>query len=192
MVQGSEVAIMYSKIVITKNYFSSEWCDRVNNYMLENIDVNPNLGKYGVRKCKVRALTNSVPIYDDVFGRMMSYVNKQGPKLNIDFFNKIDGPIQHITYETGDGVGWHDDTIGNTSAKSFAENRKLSMTIMLSDPSEYTGGEFVFDPEAKIDLPVLEKGTVALFTSHSRHMVKEILSGRRNILFIFVLGPDWR
>lgn len=183
---------MYSKIVVTKKYFSDEWCDRVNNYMIENVSIEPNLGKYGVRKCKVRALSTNVPIYNEVFGKMMSYVNTHGPKLNVDFTNKIDGPIQHITYESGDGVGWHDDTIGNASAKTYAENRKLSMTVMLSDSSEYTGGEFVFDPEAKIAVPALEKGTVALFTSYSKHMVKEILSGRRNILFIFVMGPDWR
>ena len=183
---------MYSKIIITKRYFTPEWCDRVNNYMMKNIEVNPDLGKYGVRKCKVRALSSNVPIYNEVFGGMMAYVNKYGPQLNVDFYNKIDGPIQHITYETGDGVGWHDDTIGTSSAKNFKENRKLSMTVMLSDTTDYTGGEFVFDREVKKKMPTLEKGSVALFTSHSPHMVKEILSGRRNILFIFVMGPDWR
>lgn len=183
---------MYSKIVITKNYVPKEWCDQVNNYMKKNVDIEPNLGKYGVRKCKVRGLSPNIPIYDDVYNRMMAYVNKHGPSLNVDFSNKIDGPIQHITYEVGDGVGWHDDTIGTASAKSFKENRKLSMTLMLSDPSDYTGGEFVFDPDVKMKIPTLEKGTVLLFTSHSKHMVKEILSGTRNIFFIFVMGPDWR
>lgn len=183
---------MFSKIAITKNYFTPEWCDKVNNYMMTNVEVDPNLGKHGVRKCKVRSLDPTLPIYKDVFGRMMSYVQTNGTKLNIDFYNKIDGPIQHITYETNDGVGWHDDTLSPQSVKSLKDNRKLSMTVMLSDPSEYTGGEFVFDPNVKLPIEVSGKGTVALFTSHSPHMVNPILSGRRNILFIFVLGPDWK
>lgn len=183
---------MFSKIAVTKNYFSTEWCDKVNNYMLSNVGVDPNLGKHGVRKCKVRALDPKSPIYNEVFNKMMEYVNHNGKKLNIDFYNKIDGPIQHITYEAGDGVGWHDDTLGPNSVTTFKDNRKLSMTVMLSDPSEYTGGDFVFDPHVKLPFPVEGKGTVALFTSHSPHMVKEITSGKRNILFIFVLGPDWK
>lgn len=183
---------MYSKIIITKKFFSPEWCDRVNNYMMSNVDVSPTFGKYGVRKCKVRPLGPPESIYNEVFDSMMEYVEEYGPQLNVDFDRKIDGPIQHITYESGDGVGWHDDTIPTSSATSFKENRKLSMTVMLSDPSEYTGGEFIFDPDVKIPPLTLEKGSVALFTSHAKHMVKPILSGRRNIFFIFVLGPDWR
>jgi len=183
---------MYSKIVVTKNYFTPDWCDNVNNYMLTNTSVDPNLGKHGVRKCKVRPMDANHPLYKDVFGKMMGYVNHYGPKLNVDFYNSIDGPIQHITYEEGDGVGWHDDTISVQSARTLKDNRKLSMTVMLSDPSDYTGGEFLFDRGVKMPFPVEGKGTVALFTSHAPHMVKPILSGRRNILFIFVMGLDWR
>lgn len=183
---------MYSKIIITKKYFSTEWCDRVNNYMLNNFDPNPTLGKYGVRKCKVRGITPDIPIYKKVFNDMMAYVIKNAPILNVDIDNNIDGPIQHITYETGDGVGWHDDTKSVTDASNLKINRKLSMTVMLSDPSEYTGGDFVFDKAVNIPIQVQGKGTVALFTSHAPHMVSNITSGKRNILFIFVTGPDWR
>lgn len=183
---------MFSKIVVTKNYFTTEWCDNVNNYMMQNISPDPTLGKYGVRKCKVRGLTPNLPIFENVFKDMMSYVVKNAPILNVDIHHAIDGPIQHITYEAGDGVGWHDDTKSIGDVPSLKINRKLSMTVMLSDPSEYTGGDFVFDKAVKMPFPVQGKGTVALFTSHAPHMVTDITSGKRNILFIFVNGPDWR
>lgn len=193
MVHRTDVEIvMYSKIIVTKNHFSPEWCDQVNQYMMTNVPQDPNLGKYGVRKCKVRGLTPDIPIFKSVYEPMMSYVVKHAPHLNVDINNRIDGPIQHITYEVGDGVGWHDDTKSVKSTDSLKINRKLSMTVILSDPSEYTGGEFLFDREVNIPFPVQGKGTVALFTSHAPHMVTEITSGRRNILFIFVTGPDWR
>lgn len=183
---------MFSKIIVTKNYFTPEWCDAVNQYMLTNVEVDSTLGKYGVRKCRVRGLTPDLPIFNQVFNDMMKYVVTNAPHLNVDINNRIDGPIQHITYEVGDGVGWHDDTKSVGDVENLKINRKLSMTVMLSDPHEYTGGQFVFDKAVKMPLKVEGKGTVALFTSHAPHMVSDITSGKRNILFIFVTGPDWR
>jgi predicted 2-oxoglutarate/Fe(II)-dependent dioxygenase YbiX len=183
---------MYSKIIVTRKYFTPEWCDNVNNYVSSNVEVDPNFGKRGVRICKVRNIMPNCPIFKDVFDPMMDYVIKHAPILNVDINNQIDGAIQHITYETGDGVGWHDDTKSVSDAFNLKTNRKLSMTVVLSDPSDYTGGEFVFDKAVKMPFPVKDKGTVALFTSHAPHMVTNVTSGKRNILFIFVTGPDWR
>lgn len=189
---------MFPKIVVAPNYFPTKWCDNINSWAKGNIPASNQLGKKGVRKCDVRLLTPNLKPYDGVFRSLMEFTKSQISKFDVDIDYKIDGPIQHITYLPGHGVGWHDDTLNIAAAMSqpgfgdLKRDRKLSLTVMLSDPSEYTGGEFMFDKNTHLDQRVEGKGTVALFTSHTPHMVTEITSGVRNILFIFITGPSWR
>jgi len=189
---------MYPKIIIQPNYFPAQWCDNINYWMINNVDVDPRFGTKGVRRCKVRLLTKQMKPYDGVFRSMMEFVKPKLEKLCVDIDGEIDGAIQHITYTAGDSVGWHNDLMDvraatqNPKYKDLKTNRKLSMTVMLSNPSEYTGGDFVFDSSVKLSTKVEGKGTVALFTSHSQHKVEDITSGTRNILFVFITGPEWR
>ena len=190
---------MYSKINITPNYFPGWWCNNINKYMLDNIQPSDNLGKKGVRRCDVRPLIPTMKPYNDIFKSLIDYAKQNAYKIGVDLDFNIDGPcIQHITYLPGHYVGWHNDTLGIGAARetkqyeSLTISRKASLTVILSDPSEYTGGNFVFEPGFNLETKVEGKGTVALFTSHSQHKVEEITSGRRNILFIFLTGPEWR
>ena len=189
---------MYSKIIVTPKYFPAQWCDNVNNFMLKNVAPDPQFGKKGVRRCTVRLLAPAMKPYEGVFDSMMSHAKQIMHHLDVDVDYKIDGAIQHITYNPGDHVGWHNDTMNISAAmnnplySNLKTNRKVSMTVMLSDPSEYTGGEFIFEPGIKVPHKVEGKGTTAMFTSHSQHKVEEITSVVRNILFIFMTGPEWR
>lgn len=189
---------MYPKIIVTPNYFPAQWCDNVNNWMINNVEPDPNFGKKGVRKCTVRMLNPGMKPYDGVFNSMMDYTKARYEQLGVDINFNIDGGIQHITYNPSDHVGWHDDTINiqmalnNPQHRDLKTDRKLSMTVMLSDTSDYTGGKFIFDPAVKPSHEVEGKGTTALFTSFAQHKVEEITSGVRNILFIFITGPSWR
>lgn len=189
---------MYPKIIVHPNYFPTQWCDNINNWVTKNVPIDSRYGTKGVRRCSVRMLTKDMRPYDDVFRSMMEFVKPRLAKFDVDINNEIDGAIQHITYNPGDHVGWHNDLMDIRSAsenpkyKNLKINRKLSMTVMLSDPSDYTGGEFIFDNSVKLPVKVEGKGTVALFTCHSQHKVEEVTSGVRNILFIFITGPEWR
>lgn len=183
---------MYSRIVVAKKYFSEAWCNDVISFM-DNVEPNPDLGKATYRKCTVRILGQEHKIFQNVFNDMIKFVKANAPRLNVDLDYRIDGnSMQYLTYNQGDFVSKHNDTRTVESATDFKTNRKLSMTIILSDPSEYQGGEFVFDPSVKIPFKVEGKGTTALFTSHSYHWVNPITSGTRKILFIFLTGPEWR
>lgn len=189
---------MYSRIVVTKNYFPVWWCNNVNNYMMQNVQPDSLFGKKGVRKCTVRLLHSHMKPYEQIFKSMIDYVKMKQNLLNVDLDYKIDGAIQHITYLPGDHVGWHDDTMdlhtaaANPKYRDLTTSRKLSMTVMLSDPSSYSGGQFVFDPKYSPSPAVEGQGTVALFTCFSKHKVEEITSGVRNIMFIFLTGPEWK
>jgi predicted 2-oxoglutarate/Fe(II)-dependent dioxygenase YbiX len=188
---------MLPKIIVRPNFFPAWWCDNINNHMTNNVPLS-GFGKKGVRRCDVRLLTPNMKPYQGVFNSIMDFAKANIENLGIDIDYKIDGPIQHITYKTGHHVGWHDDTmnynmaLNNPLYSDLKTDRKVSLTVMLSDPTDYTGGNFVFEKGYPLNTKVEGKGTVAMFTSYTPHMVTEITSGVRNILFVFITGPTWR
>lgn len=71
--------------------------------------------------------------------------------------------------------------------------RKLSLSVQLSDSSEYEGGNLIFpdipdyDPEATKKL-----GTVVMFPSYMTHQVTPVTGGLRKSLVGWVTGPAFR
>lgn len=114
--------------------------------------------------------------------------NRDAFDIDVRYLNQV----QYTTYY-GDKKGhyhWHHD-VDWRSTQPF--HRKLSVTVQLSDPNEYEGGDFEFDgdidqlpPEHK------EKGTVLVFPSFYRHRVKPITKGIRKSLVAWFEGPHWR
>lgn len=77
--------------------------------------------------------------------------------------------------------------------------RKLSATVNLTDPSEYTGGDFELDLRNNhegrniITLDEIKsKGSILVFPSFVTHQVRPIITGERNSLVIWNLGPPWK
>ena len=64
---------------------------------------------------------------------------------------------------------------------------------MVTDPSEYDGGDFVFiDYHGnEINTPK-EKGTILVFDSRVPHKVKKVTRGRRVSLVTWMYGPKLR
>lgn len=70
--------------------------------------------------------------------------------------------------------------------------RKLSVTIQLSDPKDYEGGEF--DLITGEDPEIFDKtqGKLFVFPSYHLHRVKPVTKGERNALVIWVTGPNFK
>ena len=75
------------------------------------------------------------------------------------------------------------------------------MTLNLSDPEDYTGGELEFDyndggpindSNIYVCKEILPKGSMVVFPSHIWHRVKPVTSGERNSLVIWNLGYPFR
>jgi PKHD-type hydroxylase len=92
-------------------------------------------------------------------------------------------PIQIARYPEGCYYGWHIDAgPGANSA------RKLSLSVQLSDPGDYTGGSLEF-----MDTPTREntgRGTLIVFPSFMTHRVSAVTSGVRQSLVAWVTGSD--
>ena len=92
-------------------------------------------------------------------------------------------------YRDENGTTIHDVDFKN----SQPYHRKLSLTLQLSDPKDYTGGEFEFESEIEPLPPQhTKKGTVLVFPSFYKHQVKPVTSGTRHSLVTWVEGPHWR
>jgi hypothetical protein len=109
-------------------------------------------------------------------------------KLAIEKFKfdiKFVEPYKVQTYADGGYFGRH---IDNYHGLNLDIDRKLSLTLQLSDSSEYDGGGFVCG-QHKI---TRSKGSVTFFPSFYPHLVEKVTQGRRWCLIGWAWGPYWR
>lgn len=92
--------------------------------------------------------------------------------------------FQFTRYEVGEFYGPHFDIgPGNLT------ERKLSLTVQLTDPGGYTGGELVIHPEF---VASKEQGTMTVFPSFMCHNVGAVTTGVRHSLVSWMAGPPFR
>ena len=92
--------------------------------------------------------------------------------------------FQFTRYETGEYYGPHFD-IG----PGKLTERKLSSTVQLSDPDEYTGGELIIYPDF---VAPKERGSMTVFPSFMCHDVRPVKTGVRYSLVSWLAGPPFR
>lgn len=84
-------------------------------------------------------------------------------------------------------MDWHVDSGSSESGIV----RKLSISVQLSLPTDYEGGELEFAGHEQNAFSRIA-GTVTCFPSYCVHRVTPILSGERCSLVCFALGPAFR
>ena len=104
--------------------------------------------------------------------------------------NRVTDPIHYVIYpEDGGHLNWHMD-IGAMGVNK----RKLAMTVQLSDPSEYEGGEFQIwmgGSSGFVTLP-REQGDIIVFPTFLMHRVTPITKGERKCLVFWSGGTPFR
>ena len=68
--------------------------------------------------------------------------------------------------------------------------RKISMTLLLSDPSTFEGGELEFMSKGK--RAKLKQGQAIFFASWLQHQVKPVTKGERKSLVMWFGGPSFK
>jgi len=100
--------------------------------------------------------------------------------------------IQYTEYHASENghYDWHHDIDWNADD---GLDRKLSITVQLSDPSEYEGGNFQFTEVPNPEMAdAKQKGTVLIFPSYLIHQVSPVTSGVRKSLVAWFKGPKWQ
>jgi len=101
---------------------------------------------------------------------------------------QISEQAQYTEYLKGGFYDWHMDS--NTEMSAMPTVRKISMTLLLSDPKDFKGGELEIFKEGK--QAKLKRGYAIFFASFLRHRVKPILQGNRKSLVMWFGGPPLR
>jgi len=111
--------------------------------------------------------------------------------FNVDFNYLND--VQYTKYY-GHNKGHYTPHVDTFWANDFsAYDRKISVTIQLSDGADYEGGDFTFVDYPSPDKDELrEKGSVLVFLSPIRHVVQPVTQGERRSLVAWFEGPKWR
>ena len=139
-----------------------------------------------VRSSQVSWLTK-VPWILDILYQYVDFANQSA--FNVNIYKKAD--IQYTEYhaEQKGHYGLHHDIDWN---RNDGLDRKLSVTVQLSDPSEYEGGLFEF---TEVESPKKEtckaKGTILVFPSYLAHKVNPVTQGTRKSLVAWFEGPKW-
>ena len=101
--------------------------------------------------------------------------------------------VQYTKYY-GHNKGHYNPHVDTFWANDYsAYDRKISITVQLSDSDDYEGGDFSFVDDSSPDRNHLrEKGSVLVFLSPIRHVVKPVTAGERRSLVAWLEGPKWR
>lgn len=100
---------------------------------------------------------------------------------------EIESPVKVQRYEPGDFHGWHADLGALRAAR-----RKLGISVQLSAPGDYEGGQLrFFDPPHHKVAP-REQGCAIGFPSYLPHEVTPVVAGVRHVLTAWVVGPPFR
>lgn len=113
-------------------------------------------------------------------------INVNNQFFNFDLFGLAEG-FQFTRYDAPTGrYGMHIDKLLGSQV------RKLSVTIQLSSPEDYEGGELAlqFGPEA--DVMPKEQGKMIAFPSYMLHEVRPVTKGTRYSLVAWVTGKPFK
>ena len=100
-------------------------------------------------------------------------------------------PAQLGIYRADDGghYNWHTDCTGS----AITTPRKLSLSLLLSDPSEFEGGELQIKTTSDVPITVEQKqGRAWFFPSYTLHRVAPVTKGIRRSLVLWVGGPPFK
>jgi len=128
---------------------------------------------------------NEMPeMYDDL--------NRFIQRANLNHFGfddiRITENAQFTEYPVGGFYDWHMDCDVNMEHEPPV--RKISMTLLLNDPSEFEGGDLELMSPGKFKK--LEQGHAITFASFLNHRVNPVIRGVRQSLVVWFGGKPFR
>lgn len=189
--------------------------DLKDNFDSQLQDSRVGSGNYGTVDVDKRNARNAWVSTDHwVAGFIWHYVQRVNRENFLYDLTNIDGEsLQYTVYREGEYYGWHNDAGIQTyykpqSASNRApgseimndfvnENcervRKLSFSLLLSNPETYEGGNLqLLAEDGKSYFAPRQRGTIILFDSRTQHRVQKVTKGVRKSLVGWTVGPRWK
>ena len=169
-----------------------------------------NLNKDEIAILKKRRHSDVTWLNDTwIYKEIQPYVKLANESAGWNFEWDWSEPIQFTKYKLNQYYDWHADSYHKPYNKKGNKNedgkiRKLSMTLQLTDGSEYEGGELEFDfrnydpplrdedKHLKQAKEILAKGSIIVFPSFVWNRVKPVRKGTRYSLVMWSLGYPYK
>jgi PKHD-type hydroxylase len=143
------------------------------------------------RSCKVAWLPydDDTKFIYDIVGSVLANLNNQFFRFDLTGMHE---PIQYSVYKEGEHyAAWHTDAT-QTEVNQNSWARKLSFSMQLSRPEEYTGGSMSIKAGTGTFTARKEYGDIVVFPSYVLHRVNPVKTGVRKSLVVWSGGPPFR
>jgi PKHD-type hydroxylase len=149
-----------------------------------------------------------------IYKEIHPYIHEANRQAGWNFDWDWSESCQFTKYGVGQYYGWHCDSWDKPYVRKQNEDgtypmdhgkiRKISVTISLSDPDEYEGGNLEFDFRNQVDWEnnkkakikscdeIRPRGSIIVFPSFVWHRVAPVTKGTRYSLVIWNLGYPFR
>jgi PKHD-type hydroxylase len=169
-----------------------------------NLQKNP-LTKKETKDLKKKRNSNIIWLNDLwIYREIHPYINTANKNAGWNFEWDWSETCQFTKYKKGQYYDWHCDSWEDPYTQegpTKGKIRKLSVTVSLSDPKDYKGGELEFDfrnqdSNKKNNIrkctEILPRGSLVVFPSFVWHRVKPVIKGVRRSLVIWNLGYPFK
>jgi PKHD-type hydroxylase len=183
-VLASNPALAQARVV--ENVFTAEECDRIIAIGGKRPREDARVQSYG-NSARIGHVAWIDPGQDTIwlYQRLATVVQWVNQAFQFELLGFADA-LQYTVYGTGHKFDWHVD-IG----AGQASNRKLSITVQLSEESAYEGGALQFISAPDMSMPKT-RGTAILFPSYLAHRVSDVTDGLRCSLVGWAAGVPFR
>ena len=150
-----------------------------------------------IRKTKVTYISDRKNKVNELVLSYLREANRIQFKYDLTFFQDI----QFAEYKDGGFYDWHQDQ-GHIDRSN--EVRKLSLTLSLSNPDPFEGGELQFYngdrpledmgeiTGEQVTNDIKAQGTVVVFDSRDFHRVTPVTKGVRHSVVCWTVGPNFK
>lgn len=173
--------------------FTKDECKKIieyanNKYPTKSTVGNESNGKYAPEVRRVEQY--GIPLTDKtkwIYDKIVNSVNT----ANTEYFKYellgIVHELQLLHYRSDENgfYDWHVD-IGEGSAA----NRKISVSVILSDERDYEGGDLIINSMGNNINTSKETGSIHMFPSYMLHTVTPVTKGDRWVLVIWIHGSQ--
>ena len=150
-----------------------------------------------IRKTSIHFIKDKDNKVNELAWHFLREANKIQFNYELTFFQAI----QFAEYKDGGFYGWHQDDNGIDKSN---ETRKLSLTLALSNPDTFEGGELQFFngdrpmedmgeiTGEQVTKDIKTQGTVIVFDSRDWHRVTPVVNGIRHSIVCWTVGPNFK
>lgn len=125
------------------------------------------------------------PDHEWVYARLAQFLRERATYGFV--LRELESPLKLQRYAVGGHHAWHVDLAG-----PGGRERKLGISVQLSAPDDYEGGELrIYDPPDHLAVP-RARGCAIAFPSFVPHEVTEVTRGVRHALTAWAVGPAFR